>query len=126
MWPSSILYKQLNYRELLLCSSQYLYPVQPAESVNISYCIPVHKIVSAKIVSFSLSSGVIGSGVCVFSRYPIIDTFCYRYFPNGYMYAIHHADWFGGKALGLCLISHPKQLIHFFTTHVSYSCPAVI
>ncbi|XP_058953535.2 putative neutral sphingomyelinase [Pocillopora verrucosa] len=62
-------------------------------------------------------SGVIGSGVCVFSRYPIIDAYFYRYSLNGYMYKITHADWFGGKGVGYCLIDHPKQLIHFFATH---------
>ena len=65
-------------------------------------------------------SGVIGSGVCVFSRYPIIDAFTYRYSLNGYMYNITHGDWFGGKAAGYCLIDHPRQPIHFFSTHVSH------
>ena len=63
---------------------------------------------------------MIGSGVCVFSRYPIIDAFTYRYSLNGYMYNITHGDWFGGKAAGYCLIDHPKQPIHFFSTHVSH------
>ena len=66
-------------------------------------------------------SGVIGSGVCVFSRYPIIDAFTYRYSLNGYMYNITHGDWFGGKAAGYCLIDHPRQPIHFFSTHVSHN-----
>lgn len=72
-------------------------------------------------VSILLSSGVIGSGVCVFSRFPIIDAFTYRYSLNGYMYNITHGDWFGGKAVGYCLIDHPRQPIHFFATHVSKS-----
>lgn len=63
-------------------------------------------------------SGVIGSRLCVFSRYPIIDAFTYRYSLNGYMYNITHGDWFGGKAAGYCLIDHPKQPIHFFSTHM--------
>lgn len=69
-------------------------------------------------IQFSCS-GVFGSGVCVFSRYPIIDAYFYRYTLNGYMYKITHADWFGGKGVGYCLIDHPKQPIHFFATHVS-------
>ncbi|XP_048579092.1 putative neutral sphingomyelinase isoform X2 [Nematostella vectensis] len=63
-------------------------------------------------------SGVIGSGVCVFSRYPIIESFTYRYTLNGYMYKIAHGDWFGGKSSGYCVIDHPLQPIHFFTTHL--------
>lgn len=74
------------------------------------------------LISFS---GVIGSGVCVFSRFPIIDAFFYRYSLNGYMYNITHGDWFGGKAVGYCLIDHPKQPIHFFSTHVSYVISAL-
>ena len=35
------------------------------------------------------------------------------------MYNITHGDWFGGKAVGYCLIDHPKQPIHFFASHVS-------
>ncbi|XP_068710621.1 putative neutral sphingomyelinase isoform X2 [Montipora foliosa] len=68
--------------------------------------------------SFSKVSGVIGSGVCVLSRYPIVDAFTYRYSLNGYMYNITHGDWFGGKAVGYCVIDHPKQQIHFFATHM--------
>ena len=67
----------------------------------------------------SLLSGIIGSGVCVFSQFPIIDVFTYRFSLNGYLYNVHHGDWFGGKSAGYCLIDHPKVLIHFFTTHVS-------
>ncbi|KAK3753757.1 hypothetical protein QZH41_016441, partial [Actinostola sp. cb2023] len=63
-------------------------------------------------------SGVIGSGVCVFSKYPITDTYTYRFSVNGYMHMVHHGDWFGGKSVGYCLIEHPKQQLHFFTTHL--------
>ena len=78
----------------------------------------IYELETHLFLSFSFS-GVIGSGVCVFSRYPIIDAFAYRYSLNGYMYNITHGDWFGGKAIGYCVIDHPKQPIHFFTTHVS-------
>ncbi|XP_031574787.1 putative neutral sphingomyelinase [Actinia tenebrosa] len=63
-------------------------------------------------------SGVIGSGVCVFSKYPITDTFNYRYSLSGYMYMIHHGDWFGGKSASYCLIDHPMHPIYLFTTHL--------
>ncbi|NWI94916.1 NSMA phosphodiesterase, partial [Pitta sordida] len=45
-------------------------------------------------------SGVIGSGLCVFSRFPILDTLLYQYSLNGYPYMLHHGDWFGGKSAG--------------------------
>ncbi|NXM52963.1 NSMA phosphodiesterase, partial [Illadopsis cleaveri] len=46
-------------------------------------------------------SGVIGSGLCVFSRFPILDTLLYQYSLNGYPYMLQHGDWFGGKSVGL-------------------------
>ncbi|NWS77308.1 NSMA phosphodiesterase, partial [Crotophaga sulcirostris] len=49
-------------------------------------------------------SGVIGSGLCVFSRFPILDTLLYQYSLNGYPYMLQHGDWFCGKSVGLPLI----------------------
>ena len=63
--------------------------------------------------------GVFGTGVCVFSRYPILNTFVYPFALSGYPYALYHGDWFGGKAACFALIDHPKMKIHFFTSHVS-------
>ncbi|NXA65814.1 NSMA phosphodiesterase, partial [Mohoua ochrocephala] len=48
-------------------------------------------------------SGVIGSGLCVFSRFPILDTLLYQYSLNGYPYMLQHGDWFCGKSVGLSL-----------------------
>ncbi|NXM35618.1 NSMA phosphodiesterase, partial [Oxyruncus cristatus] len=45
-------------------------------------------------------SGVIGSGLCVFSRFPILDTLLYQYSLNGYPYMLQHGDWFCGKFAG--------------------------
>ncbi|NXQ34747.1 NSMA phosphodiesterase, partial [Alaudala cheleensis] len=45
-------------------------------------------------------SGVIGSGLCIFSRFPILDTLLYQYSLNGYPYMLQHGDWFGGKSVG--------------------------
>ncbi|KAM6108205.1 LOW QUALITY PROTEIN: sphingomyelin phosphodiesterase 2 [Pterocles gutturalis] len=49
-------------------------------------------------------SGVIGSGLCVFSRFPILDTLLYQYSLNGYPYMLQHGDWFCGKSVGLVII----------------------
>ncbi|NXM38622.1 NSMA phosphodiesterase, partial [Gymnorhina tibicen] len=46
-------------------------------------------------------SGVIGSGLCVFSRFPILDTLLYQYSLNGYPYMLQHGDWFCGKSVGV-------------------------
>uniref|UniRef100_A0A803VER4 Sphingomyelin phosphodiesterase 2 n=1 Tax=Ficedula albicollis TaxID=59894 RepID=A0A803VER4_FICAL len=39
-------------------------------------------------VLFLSHSGVIGSGLCVFSRFPILDTLLYQYSLNGYPYMV--------------------------------------
>lgn len=36
-------------------------------------------------------SGVIGSGLCVFSKFPILDTLLYQYSLNGYPYMVSRA-----------------------------------
>ncbi|NWI26406.1 NSMA phosphodiesterase, partial [Sula dactylatra] len=51
--------------------------------------------------SYYFRSGVIGSGLCVFSRFPILDTLLYQYSLNGYPYMLQHGDWFCGKSVGL-------------------------
>ncbi|NXT64205.1 NSMA phosphodiesterase, partial [Chaetops frenatus] len=48
-------------------------------------------------------SGVIGSGLCIFSRYPILDTLLYQYSLNGYPYMLQHGDWFCGKSVGVSM-----------------------
>ncbi|NXI34639.1 NSMA phosphodiesterase, partial [Galbula dea] len=50
-------------------------------------------------------SGVIGSGLCVFSKFPILDTFLYQYSLNGYPYMLQHGDWFCGKSVGLLVLA---------------------
>lgn len=42
-------------------------------------------------VLFPSRSGVIGSGLCIFSRFPILDTFLYQYSLNGYPYMVSGA-----------------------------------
>ncbi|NXD56431.1 NSMA phosphodiesterase, partial [Corvus moneduloides] len=55
-------------------------------------------------------SGVIGSGLCVFSRFPILDTLLYQYSLNGYPYMLQHGDWFCGKSVGLVLAWESQPL----------------
>ena len=64
-------------------------------------------------------SGCIGTGLCTFSRYKIVDAFLHQFAINGQFYAITQGDWFAGKGVGCCVIKHPRGLIHFFNSHVS-------
>lgn len=63
-------------------------------------------------------SGVTGSGVCIFSKSPIVDTGMFKYSLNGYAHKILHGDWFGGKVVGLCKVNHRGLLINLYTTHL--------
>ncbi|KAG7261223.1 hypothetical protein CRUP_032516, partial [Coryphaenoides rupestris] len=55
--------------------------------------------------SHYFKSGVIGSGLAIFSKHRIQDTLRYSYSLNGYPYMLQHGDWFGGKAVGMAVLS---------------------
>lgn len=65
-------------------------------------------------------SGVAGSGICIFSRYPIGDVIFHKWPLNGYVHKIHHGDWFGGKGVGLCKIKVKNLEIQVYAAHVSF------
>lgn len=65
-----------------------------------------------------LYSGVMGSGVCVFTRGLILGTLIHRYSLNGYAYKIQHGDWFGGKVAGLCKVLLKGLMINLYATHI--------
>ncbi|KAM9860078.1 sphingomyelin phosphodiesterase 2 [Aulostomus maculatus] len=68
--------------------------------------------------SHYFKSGVIGSGLAIFSKHRIQDAFLYRYSLNGYPYKVNHGDWFGGKAVGLAVISFGKLTANVYVTHL--------
>ncbi|KAM6370233.1 LOW QUALITY PROTEIN: sphingomyelin phosphodiesterase 2 [Pluvialis apricaria] len=60
-------------------------------------------------------SGVIGSGLCVFSRFPILDTLLYQYSLNvPYML---QRDWFC-KSVGLVVIKISGIVFNVYVTHL--------
>ncbi|XP_026765111.2 putative neutral sphingomyelinase [Galleria mellonella] len=76
---------------------------------------------SLKIVlpySHYFYSGVMGSGLCVFSKWLIQDVFFHQWPLNGYIHKIHHGDWFGGKGVGLCRVRCNDRLINIYCTHL--------
>lgn len=80
----------------------------------------LRSVVSAVLpYAFYFHSGFIGSGVCVLSRWPILDTLMFRYSLNGYAHHVHRGDWFGGKVVGLVRIRRDNLHFHVYTTHVS-------
>ncbi|CAL9704555.1 unnamed protein product [Knipowitschia caucasica] len=68
--------------------------------------------------SHYFKSGVIGSGLAIFSKYRIHDTFLYRYSLNGYPYMAHHGDWFGGKAVGMAILQIGSMTANVYVTHL--------
>uniref|UniRef100_A0A8D3CYA0 Sphingomyelin phosphodiesterase 2 n=1 Tax=Scophthalmus maximus TaxID=52904 RepID=A0A8D3CYA0_SCOMX len=68
--------------------------------------------------SHYFKSGVIGSGLALFSKHRIHDTFLYRYSLNGYPYMAHHGDWFGGKAVGMAVLSIGSLTANVYVTHL--------
>ncbi|KAG7472137.1 hypothetical protein MATL_G00105380 [Megalops atlanticus] len=68
--------------------------------------------------SHYFKSGVIGSGLAVFSRHKLHDAFLYRFSLNGYPYMLHHGDWFGGKAVGMVILKVFGLTAHIYVTHL--------
>uniref|UniRef100_A0A8B9C8E1 sphingomyelin phosphodiesterase n=1 Tax=Anser brachyrhynchus TaxID=132585 RepID=A0A8B9C8E1_9AVES len=62
--------------------------------------------------------GVIGSGLCIFSKFPILDTLLYQYSLNGYPYMLQHGDWFCGKSVGLAVIKISGIVFNVYVTHL--------
>uniref|UniRef100_A0A182J841 sphingomyelin phosphodiesterase n=1 Tax=Anopheles atroparvus TaxID=41427 RepID=A0A182J841_ANOAO len=63
-------------------------------------------------------SGVVGSGLAILSRYPIVAAFFHAWSVNGYIHRIQHGDWFGGKGVGMAKISVNDQLVHVYVAHL--------
>ncbi|XP_041639725.1 sphingomyelin phosphodiesterase 2 isoform X2 [Cheilinus undulatus] len=76
------------------------------------------KLASCHPHSHYFKSGVIGSGLAIFSKYRIQDTFVYRYSLNGYPYMAHHGDWFGGKAVGMAVLNIGSLTANVYVTHL--------
>lgn len=68
---------------------------------------------------FIFCSGVIGAGLLVLSKYPIIATLFHSWSVNGYFHRIQHADWFGGKGVGLAKILVNGKIVHLYNAHVN-------
>ncbi|KAK3098953.1 hypothetical protein FSP39_024625, partial [Pinctada imbricata] len=68
--------------------------------------------------SHYFQSGTIGSGTCLFSKLPILETLYHGFQLNGYAHKVHHGDWFGGKGVGLCKIRFRDKIINMFNTHL--------
>lgn len=68
-------------------------------------------------------SGVLGSGVCIFSRWPIVEAMFHKWQVNGYVHKLTHGDWYGGKGIGFCRLNVNGFKINLYTchTHAEYN-----
>jgi len=64
-------------------------------------------------------AGFLGSGLAIFSRWPIFGTSMFQYSLNGRPTAVWRGDWYGGKGIATALIQHHTgAFIEVFNTHV--------
>ncbi|XP_046341425.2 sphingomyelin phosphodiesterase 2-like [Haliotis rufescens] len=62
-------------------------------------------------------SGAIGSGVCMFSVHPMIETVFHQFSLNGFAHKPYHGDWFGGKGVGLCKFNVNGLTVNVYGSH---------
>ena len=63
-------------------------------------------------------SGYVGSGLGVFSRYPIIELDFHRFRLTGTAETFYHGDYMAGKGIGLARIKTPDGILDFYITHL--------
>ena len=64
-------------------------------------------------------SGLVGSGLLMVSRYPILNEGFIRYESNGRPEALHHGDWWAGKGLSLSTLELPGGVrLYLGNTHL--------
>ncbi|KAG0244866.1 Endonuclease/exonuclease/phosphatase [Mortierella sp. GBAus27b] len=64
-------------------------------------------------------SGVLGSGLVILSKFPIVSTMIRRFALNGDPFKFFHGDWYVGKCCVSATIAHPTcGEIEVFNTHL--------
>ena len=70
------------------------------------------------MVSYDMYSGNFGSGICIFSKHVIYDTFHHSFSLNGFAHKVFQLDWFGGKSVGLAKIQVGELRVNVYGAHV--------
>lgn len=102
----------------MLCKEQHDIVLLQEVWSEKDYLFLKKKLASCHPHSHYFRSGVIGSGLAIFSKHRIRDTFLYRYSLNGYPYMAHHGDWFGGKAVGMAILNLGSLTANVYVTHL--------
>ncbi|XP_794902.3 putative neutral sphingomyelinase [Strongylocentrotus purpuratus] len=67
--------------------------------------------------SFYFRMGMLHGGLCIFSKWPIIDTFYHPYSLNGYAHKVTMADWYISKMVALCKLDVEGMTVNVYNTH---------
>uniref|UniRef100_A0A8C1VJI0 sphingomyelin phosphodiesterase n=1 Tax=Cyprinus carpio TaxID=7962 RepID=A0A8C1VJI0_CYPCA len=102
----------------LLCQEQHDIALLQEVWSERDFLFLKRKLSSSHPYTHYFKSGVIGSGLAVFSRHRIQDALLYQYSLNGYPYMLRHGDWFGGKAVGLVIVDISGLKAHVYVTHL--------
>lgn len=86
------------------------------------YLILVDKLKRSLPYSFRFISAIIGSGLCVFSRYPIISVNAQQFTTTGALRELWDGELFAGKGVLSCRIMTPNGPLLFVTTHTNPLC----
>ena len=65
------------------------------------------------------SSGIAGSGLCLFSRYPMVAVFSHSFHASGGVYGFADGEVFAGKGVVGYRLLTPAGTLAVFNTHVS-------
>ncbi|XP_065071036.1 putative neutral sphingomyelinase isoform X2 [Rhopilema esculentum] len=126
-WGIPFLTKACSFRISAIADelSKGLYDVVALQEIWTEYQYAEIKKKVAKVLPYShyFYSGVIGTGLCIFSKYQLIDAFLHQFATNGQFYAIAQGDWFAGKGVGYCMIKHPNGIAHVFNVHLHADYP---
>lgn len=69
--------------------------------------------------AYRWKSGVVGSGLAVFSRFPIERTAFHAFSLNGHAYALIHGDWMAAKGVAVARLRLPDaSLLDLYCTHL--------
>lgn len=85
--------------------------------ITADYDFLVSELSSVFSYSKRFTAGVIGSGLCVFSKVPILHILFIPFAANGYFYKFWHGDWFSGKGVGVCRVLFKGLTLDLLTTH---------
>ena len=68
-------------------------------------------------------SGVIGSGLCIFSRYQIVGSCFHQFMASGGVFDLLTGELLAAKGIGMCRIQLPNDcVISLYNSHVRMLC----